>query len=66
MGGYKMTKAYRVTWTETTHYTAEIEVEVSNESSLEDVIADHMYEGITAIDAPKGCENLHFEEICEE
>lgn len=61
-----MTKAYRVTWIETVHYTAEIEVEVSNESSLEDAIADHMYEGITVTDVPKGCENLHFEEICEE
>lgn len=60
-----MTQTYQVTWTETVHYTAEVEIDTEDldTGNLKDIITDHMYEGITNTDVPNGLENIHYEKL---
>lgn len=52
-----MTKTYHVTWSETVQYESTINLDVPDDISndeLEDLIYEHMYEGITRTDVPYG------------
>ena len=61
-----MTKTYNVTWSETVQYESTINLDVPDDISndeLEDLIYEHMYEGIICTDVPHGNENVQYSEV---
>lgn len=62
-----MIQTYEVTWTETVHYTAEIEIDSTDSDTnswpLEDAIMYRLYDNIINTDVPNGIENIHYKKL---